>query len=72
MSAEDGTRIAATGNGMKSHDLHDTFMTISGGSGNRGGQEVHVLIESNDGEYFAQSWFPLDEVLRAVEAARRM
>lgn len=63
------TPIPATGNGMKSHDTYDTFLEVSGGSGNRNEPEVHLLLRSNDGD-FAQGWFLIEDVLGAITAAK--
>lgn len=63
----DTTVIAATGNGMKSHDRYDTFLEVSGGGGNHDDlAEVHLRIRSNDGHNQGQSWFPAADVLAAV------
>lgn len=64
------TVVPATGNGMKSHDQHDTFLVVSGGSGNRDdGPEVHLQIRSSDDAVLAQGWFAADDLLAAIAAA---
>lgn len=61
--------IEATGNETKSHSNYDTFLEVTGGSGNfYPGPEVHLLMRSNDGE-FSQGWFPADQLLAAIERA---
>lgn len=63
--------IEATGNETESHSNYDTFLEVSGGSGNfYPGPEVHLLMRSNDGE-FAQGWFPVDQLLAAIEKTRQ-
>lgn len=63
-------RIAATGNGMKSHDTYDTFLEVTGGIGNTIDHEVHLSLASNDGE-FAQGWFKVSDLLNAIAYALR-
>lgn len=62
------TVIEATGNGMKTHDRYDTFLEVTGGSGNRQAPEVHLLMRSNDGE-FSQGWFYIYELRDAIRKA---
>lgn len=62
------TTLAATGNGMKSHDRYDTFLEVSGGSGNHDdGAEVHLRLRSNDGHNEGQAWFAAADLLAAVQ-----
>jgi hypothetical protein len=55
--AIDGRAISSTSNGTKPHDRYDTFLTISGGSGNSSEPEVHLQMHKVDGSEFAQAWF---------------
>ena len=61
--------LAATGNNWGPHETHHTFLEIETGditNGNTDEPEVHLLIRSNDGE-FAQGWFLLSEIRKALE-----
>ena len=51
---------------MKSSDIYDTFLEVSGGGGNTSVPEVHLLMRSNDGE-FSQGWFVLSALKEALE-----
>jgi len=63
------TTIPATGNGTKPSDHYDTFLTVTGGSGNLSDDvaEVHLRIYNNAGDMFAQTWFRLDELMAALK-----
>lgn len=61
------TLLQATGNNLDRPDEH-TFLEVSGGGGNTGVPEVHLMLRSNDGE-FAQGWFVLDQLEDAVRWA---
>lgn len=72
----EGIQLPATGNVMKSHDTWDTFLEVSGGFGNDGYDEVHLLIRDNaairgreDGQS-AQAWFRISDLLAAIDAVR--
>lgn len=64
---EERTILPATGN---DHDMTETFMEVSHGEGNTDGDEIHVLIRSND-EEFAQGWFSLPDLLTALTGVKR-
>lgn len=59
--------LEATGNNPDRPDEH-TFLEVSGGGGNTGAPEVHLMLWSSDGE-FAQGWFSLDQLEDAVRRA---
>lgn len=69
-------KLPATGNGMKHADTWDTFLEVSGGFGNDGYDEVHLLIRDNaairgrDDGQFAQAWFRISDLLAAIDAVR--
>ena len=63
---DEETLIPATGNPTKSHDTYDTFLCVSGGSGNGPQREVHLRMQSNDGE-FAQGWFNVSDLRAALD-----